>query len=534
MYPIRFFNKARVARIVIALIVLSLLSTMPYIISEGLKRHGEDVGRVPLAIPVDELMIVSNNSLRVLSYVNNSSSSYVVRISQLLKLLNKGSSSTVIISVSNKLFEYLNNTSIPWMSRFDYMGLALLASIEDVYDKVAIIDPVRLITLLKSYEEGRRNWLIGMLEKTNPILAEYIKEYNSVNNTTIRELLLNRIRGRIQRLIDKGRIDIVLLVAEALNTSTPLGFTIDRIKLAEYLNNTSKLLEKHHIPEITGIISLMRTISSELYRGEIGLAWQHFTLLKNKVLRLNVTLDFKDAVKLSLLLSINGLTINGAYLSISSLKTTSSVVADILSTQNYDIRLKVAKILAGIPAGKRIGREVNVGSGSLRVLSMILAVNESKINLSMIALRQPLTSVQEGRVSPVISVVNPILFIVVLALSSIIAGVILYSTIQSPLPTTQASSREEVFSEFPLRKDKYARVIVEYYVRALKLLSSKGYPRRYWETPREHLERLNGTTCYEPFSVLVEFYERTIFANERVVAREEALDKLLEEIEKCR
>ncbi len=531
MYFTKYFNKNVTAQTILILILASLLFSTPQILSEGLRRHGEDIGRVPLAISIDKLETLLNNSLIILTRLNNGSLKEVL---QLLELFNIVLDNDSMIQVSNKLFEYLNNTSTPWMSRFDYMSLALLASIEDVYDRAVIIDPVRLITLLKNYEEVRRDWLIGLLEKTDPVLAEYVKEYNVANNMDVKELLLNRIRRVLQKLVDNGRIDILLLVAEALNTSTPLGFTIDRIKLAEYLNNTSQILRKYHASGIAKIIRLMKTISSELHRGEIGLAWQYFTLLKNEVLKLNVTLSFEDAVKLSSLLSITGLTINGAYLSLGSLKSTSSTIADILSSQNYDVKVKAAKILAELSSGKERKREVSIGGESFRVLSMILTVNESEINLSMVALRQPLTSVRGERVSTVTGTANPILFVAVLALSSIIAGVILYSTIQSPLPTTQAGTREEVFSEFPLRKDKYARIIVEYYMRALKLLSSKGYPRRYWETPREHLEKLNGTTCYEPFSVLVELYERTIFADERVAVGEEVLDELLERIEKCR
>ncbi len=531
MYTVKYFNKNIVARIILALVIMSLLFGIPYILSEGLKRHGEDIGKVPLAVPVNELKILSSNILKTLLHINNSS---LKDILHLLMFFGKGLNNESIIWVSNKLFKNLNNTSIPWMNRIDYMSLALLASIEDIYDKAAIIDPVRLITLIKKYEEDHREWLMGVLEKKEPVLAKYVKEYNAINNSSIKKILLGEMQKILRELVDNGRIDILLLVAETLNTSIQLGFNVDRIKLAEYLNNTSQILRKYHTPGITEIIRLLRTISSKLYRGEVVSAWQYFALLKNEVLRLNVTLSFEDAIRLSSLLSITGITINGAYLSLNSLKTMSSTIADILSSQNYDIRLKATKILTGLSPSNERGREVSIERGSFKVLSMILAVNESKINFSMIALRQPPSNVRGEYISPVIGTADPVLFIIVLALSATIAGAILYSTIQVSSPVTRISKQEKVFNEVPLRKDKYAKIIVEYYMRALKLLSSKGYPRRCWETPREHLKRLRGTACYEPFSVLVGFYERTIFAGKRVVAEEKVLDELLEEIEKCR
>ncbi len=513
--------------LVLFLILVSSTSTL----SAGLKRHGEDVGEVPLAIPVKELTVLINNSISIIASKNTGLASDILEVLEALMRVNNTSR---IVFYSNILYKYLNNTSIPWMSRFDYIGLSILASIEGSYDNIVIIDPVRLTMLLKGYEKDRTRWLIEKIARDHPLLAEYINRYNNAENITSRKILLDRIRRILAGLAGNGKLDIILLASEALNTTTPMGFMVDRIKLAEYLNNTVKVLEKYNVSIIARIIRLMRTISHELYQGEVGTAWQYFSILREEVLKLNITLTFEDAVKLSALFSITGITINGAFISTASFKTTSTIIADILSSVNYDVKLKATNILAGILSKKnRIGGEAEIPLHSFKILATMLATNNSEASLGMLVLRQPVIarSTEYSVTTNVMS--SPIVFTIIISISAIVAGIILYSTIRLPVSKTPLENRNRYFNEIPFRKDKYSRMIIEYYIRAVKVLASKGYPRFRWETPREHLLKIEGTSCYELFSKIVELYEKTVFAEEPVIVEKRFLEELLERIEKC-
>ncbi len=515
------------ALLILILILFSLMS----VLTVGLKRHGEDVEEVPLAIPVNELMVLVNNSMKIITSRNTDLASDVLEI---LNTLEKANNISNITLYSNILYKYLNNTSMPWVSRFDFIGLSILASIESSYDSIVIIDPVRLTILLKKYEKDRIKWLIEEIGNDHPLLAEYIDRYNNAENTTNRKILLDKIREILAELASNGEIDTLLLASEALNTTIPLSFTIDRVKLAEYMNNSADILKKYNISSAIRIIRLMKTISHELYRGEISTAWQYFSLLKEEVLKLNISLDFEDAVKLSALLSITGITINGAFINTVSLKTTSMIITDILSALNYDVKLKAINILTNVSLGKnRSETEVKMPLQSFKILATILATNDSKTSLGMLALRQSVVVRSTGYNATTTVMSNPVIFVAIVSISAIVAGVILYSTIRLPAPKMLLENQKHYFNEIPFRKDEYSRTIIEYYIKAVKILSSKGYPRFYWETPREHLLKLEGTSCYEPFNKIVELYERIVFAEESVVVEKRFLDELLERIEEC-
>ncbi len=510
--------------------VIAILFSLAHPLSLGLKRHGEDVGEVPLAISHDELVTIVDNSITTIS---SGYPSLVKELMDILEDIKETNNTSSIVFYSNIIYGYLNNTTIPWMSRIDYIALSIIASIEGSYNDVAVIDPVRLITLLKKYEQARIRWLIEEIGKEYPILAEYISKYNLAENESSKELILGKIRKILLELADNGRIDILLLASEALNTTIPLGFTIDRIKLAEYLNNTADSLKKYNASGIARTIRLLKTISRDLYYGKISTAWQYFSILKKEVLKLNITLDFEDAVKLSALLSITGITINGAHVNTGILKTNSAIIADILTSLSYDIRLKTLNILANASVKKNENPgKVEIPYQSFRILTNILATNSSGTSLGILVLRQPvkIKSAQQGIAVNVMS--NPVVFVAVVSISIIVAAIIIHTTIQLPVPD-KSSSASNYFSETPLRSDQYSRMIINYYMKAIRLLSSKGYPRFYWETPREHLLKVKDSGCYEYFSRIVELYERTIFADEPAAVERAFLEKLLRRLEEC-
>ena len=183
-------NKSLLLRVLVSSIILTLLVSLS-IPAVGLKRHGEDVGGIPLAIPLNHLFTLVDNSMKILETFNNSSIRGILGVIRVYKdLINNVS---LIATLSNQLYEYLNNTSIPWISRFDYIEIALLASIEGIFNNTVIIEPVRLISLLKNYERGRILWAIKKIERIDSQLADYIRKYNNANNTLTRNILLNKI-----------------------------------------------------------------------------------------------------------------------------------------------------------------------------------------------------------------------------------------------------------------------------------------------------------------------------------------------------
>ena len=502
-----------VRRIVLVLVIILLFSNILY--ATGIQRHGEDIGSIPLIITIDDY----RKTIKSLhGIVNNTSiSDNLLRLLALsTSIMNNTSSklTSILLNITSKLREMILENPNPLISRYDYTRLALILSVVDYYNGSLIIDPLLFIELLKSYEKARQHYILENIKIRDPELAILIENYLKLtqsSNTMGSNKLLAIIRSKVKEYVEKGNLDIIPLVVEVLKQGINDVFVIDRIMFAKYVNNTSILLEEQGLIDIA---RKLRRIASQLYGGFIVKSWRDLELLREEVIKLNITLTQDLVLKLAPILAVTSITYDGIYINLKDNPSIIQTIASILTLKDYTLRRKIYEtiILGSSLKHSPPNKEQTIDITSFMISQVAMGTSSS--GLELLSLRQPLSvnyRIGEDMVVKPIESTSTILIIIVSSIGML--AILIHSVLELSKPIHKIEEKiSQGYKPSISFEDSKAR-IVEVYIKALLLLEAKGYGRKPWETPREHLNRVKYIPCYEGFKRIVEYYEETVFSD---------------------
>ncbi len=501
-----------------AILLVVLASTS--IVVVGFQRHGEDIGNIPLVVPVKEYIEVVNQLEKL---TNNSLKDGLERLRTLIVELGNSSNGTILNSIMNTTVSLrrlvVNNTPVE-ISRYDFIKLALVLSIVDYYNGTFILDPLVFVKLVKAYNNARTLYLIektkSIDERLSNLLKEYVK-YTRLNDTLKANEVLAKIRQIIESYVEKGRLEIIPLAVEVIGQGIGRYVVVDRIVFAKYVNNTSAMLKHSGYRELA---VLLESIAEQLYRGYVGSAWNNMRLLQEAVLSINVSLTPELARRLAVILSVTSMTYRQVSIKISGVGSTSRIefIANILATRDINIKRRVLELLLH----EDKGREKNSENRSIDLSSTLLqlaGLSQVSSNVSL-GILSPRSLLSVGRVETKsqakLTPPSPIAgFIVVLVTSMLLLGVLVLG-----IPVTMSNVKARGLAGKPytphIELKGNMRRVVEEYIRVLRILEERGLGRKWYETPREHLERLRNAPCYEYLKVIVRVYELVVYGNRRV------------------
>lgn len=503
-------------RITLTMILLALMiSAQPL---QCLQRHGEDIGTIPLVISGDEYEKTIKSLYAIVNDTLVANSLLTLLALKIMIESNGSSSIKVLLNTTAKLRNRLLENPNPKINRYDYTRLAIIASIVDYYNRSFIVDPSLFFKLLHSYEEARLEYIIEKIRYRDPKLALLLEEYVDkvlANNTTGLNNTLEKIKDVIHVHVEEGDLDIIPLVVEVLKHGFNEILVIDKIVFAEYVNNTSRLLEEQGYIELAEIL---RRIASQLYEGFVSKAWKDIELLRQEIIRFNLTLTPELAAKIALILAITSITYKQVYVNLAKTSDTIQVVANILTSRDYALRRKVLEVILtnNIRGEENIIRSREVVDVTSLLVAQTLSEEGFEGNLGLLSLRQPLTTQARGGQVLVEPGQSTGMLLAILISSIALLGVMIYSILGSTEPIRRV---EQVLQEYYKPSVKFSderMKIVEAYINALSILEIKGLGRRSWETPREHLQRIPPTPCREAFERLVEVYEKTVFSDHKI------------------
>ncbi len=501
-----------------AILLVVLASTS--IVVVGFQRHGEDIGNIPLVVPVKEYTEALNQLIKL---TNNSLKDGLERLRTLIVELGNSNNETILNSIMNTTVSLrrlvVNNTPVE-ISRYDFIKLALVLSIVDYYNGTFILDPLVFVKLVKAYNNARTLYLIektkSIDERLSNLLKEYVK-YTRLNDTLKANEVLAKIRQIIESYVEKGRLEIIPLAVEVIGQGIGRYVVVDRIVFAKYVNNTSAMLKHSGYRELA---VLLESIAEQLYRGYVGSAWNNMRLLQEAVLSINVSLTPELARRLAVILSVTSMTYRQVSIKISGVGSTSRIefIANILATRDINIKRRVLELLLH----EDKGREKNSENRSIDLSSTLLqlaGLSQVSSNVSL-GILSPRSLLSVGRVETKsqakLTPPSPIAgFIVVLVTSMLLLGVLVLG-----IPVTMSNVKARGLAGKPytphIELKGNMRRVVEEYIRVLRILEERGLGRKWYETPREHLERLRNAPCYEYLKVIVRVYELVVYGNRRV------------------
>ncbi len=502
------------------LAVLLIILASSSIVVIGFQRHGEDIGNIPLVVPVKEYIEALNQLTKL---TNNSLKGGLERLRTLAIELNKSSKEVTlnsIMNITNSLRELVVNSTPVELSRYDFIKLALVLSIVDYYNGTFILDPLVFVKLVKTYNNARTLYLIEKIrkidERLSSLLEKYV-EYTKLNNTSKANEVLSEIRRIMESYVEKGKLEIIPLLVEVVGQGIGKYVVVDRIVFAEYVNNTSVMLKRSGYRELT---VLLESVAEQLYRGYVGSAWNSVRLLQEAVLSLNITLTPELARRLAVILSVTSMTYKQVRIRVSGIGSTSRIefIASILATRDINIRKKALELL--LRENKDEGKSLESTSIDLSsTLLQLAGLSQVNPNVSL-GILSPRSLLGVGRVESEtqtrIIPPSPIAgFIVVLVTSILLLGVLALGVSEAMSSVKTRELAGETYTPYVELKGSMRRVVEEY-IRVLRILEEKGLGRKWYETPREHLERLKGMPCHEYFKVIVGVYELVVYGNRRV------------------
>ena len=501
-------------RIALVLIIIILLFSN-ILCSTGIQRHGEDVGSIPLIITIDDYKETIKSFYGIIN--NTSISSSLLRLLALSTSITNNTYSkltSILLNITSKLRKMLLENPNPLISRYDYTRLALVLSVVDYYNGSLIVDPLLFIKLLKSYEKARQHYILESIRTRDPELAILIENYLKLaqsNNTTSSNKLLAIIRSKVKEYVEKGNLDIIPLVVEVLKQGISDIFIVDRVVFAEYVNNTSILLEKQGFIDIA---RRLRRIASQLYGGFVVKAWKDLKLLQEEVLKLNITLTQDLAFKLASILAVTSITYDRIYINLKNKPSIIQTIANILMLRDYTLRRKIYETIILGSSLKHFpsNKEQTVDITSFMISQVLM--ESSSGSLELLSLRQPLPvnyRIEENMVVKPIESTNTIFIIIVSSMGML--AILIHSILETSKPIRKIGEKISQGYKPSISFEGAKARIVEAYIKALLLLEAKGYGRKPWETPREHLNRIKSIPCYEGFKRIVECYEETVFSD---------------------
>ncbi len=512
-------KKTWIKKMLYSIFLLIILANTNIVVL-GFQRHGEDIGSIPLVVPVKDYIETLNQLVKL---VDKNLKPGLGKLRMLAIEFNESSREETMESIINEtiiLREIVANNTPVKLSRYDFIKLALVLSIVDYYNGTFILDPLVFVKLVKAYNNARTLYLVEEIGKLDKKLSDLLKkyiEYMELNNTSKANEILSKIQRIVKSYVEKGRLDIISLVIEIVGQGLGEYITVDRIVFAEYVNNTSAMLKRSGYHELA---VLLESIAEQLYRGYIGSAWNSMRLLQEAVLSLNITLTPELARKLAVILAVASMTYKQVSIKVSGVSSTSKIefIASVLATGDINVRRKALELL--LQENRSSSRKLGVTSIDLSsTLLQLTGLSQTNYNISL-GILSPRSLLSMDRVEPEtqaqLASPNPVVgFIVVFATSMLLLGVLALGVSEAMSGLRTRELVRNVYTPYVELKGGMRRVVEEY-IKVLRILEDKGYGREWHETPREHLERLKDMPCYRYFKDVVEVYELVVYGNRRV------------------